>query len=97
MHAPVRRVVAVILGFVVLGSAGCASRVTRENYDRIHDGMSVSEVEGILGKPDKDKRAGFAFGDVDASGGVMVWESGDKMISVTVAQGKVVVKVQKGL
>jgi hypothetical protein len=31
------------------------SKVTRENYDKIHNGMSKDEVEAILGKPNTMK------------------------------------------
>ncbi len=78
--------------------AGCASsRLTRANYDRVAVGMTEREVVEILGDPDENKGGGIAIGDIDASGRVMTWESGDRHAVVTFAQGKVVAKVQHGL
>ncbi len=49
-----RRVEALAVGSLVVGIAAFLlgpppSRVTRENFDRIREGMSRAEVEGILG------------------------------------------------
>jgi hypothetical protein len=50
--------VVVAAGVVVLSQQNQPDRVTRENYDRIHDGMSRAEVEEILGSPG-DYRTGL--------------------------------------
>ena len=77
---------------------GCApDRLTFENYERVKDGMAARDLEGILGAPDKDRGGGFAFGDVDVSGRVMIWKRGEKFVEVTLVHGKVISKVQKGL
>ena len=36
----------------LLLAAGCASRLTKENYDKLKIGMSYAEVTEILGKAD---------------------------------------------
>lgn len=87
--------VAAAVGLLLVGCA--PSRVTIENYDQIKDGMSQSEVETILGKPNKTEGGGFSLGDFDAGGRVLVWKDGDRRIIVTIASGKVILKVQKGL
>jgi hypothetical protein len=51
-----RRVEALAVGLLVVGIADLLlwpqpSRVTRENFDRIREGMSRAEVEAILGPP----------------------------------------------
>ncbi len=40
-----------IVGFLCLALAGCADPVTLENFNRIKTGMSMTEVETILGGP----------------------------------------------
>jgi hypothetical protein len=52
-----RTLLVVLAGLAVVVAVGVillwprADRVTRENYDRIHEGMSRAEVEAILGPP----------------------------------------------
>lgn len=83
---------------LVFGLPGCSpSRLTFENYERIRDGMSAADVRAILGEPDTDKGGGFAFGGIDASGRVMIWDEDDRFVQVTLVRGKVVGKIQKGL
>ncbi len=38
-----------LLGLAVLAIPGC-NKLTQRNYDKIQPGMSVSQVDGILGK-----------------------------------------------
>lgn len=81
-----------------LAILGCSnSRLTRDNYARISNGMSERDVVAILGEPDDDEGGGFAIGDVDASARVMKWDSGGKLVAVTFLGGTVRAKFQKGL
>jgi len=44
----------ILTGFALLAlllAAGCTSRITKENYDRLKTGMKYEEVTAILGKP----------------------------------------------
>src|SRR5688572_6970757 len=92
------RRVALWFAITLLVVPGCGpDRLTYDNYSRVKDGMTAAEVREILGKPDEDKGGGFSAGGIDISGRVMVWEEGEKWVEVTIAQGKVVAKVQKGL
>jgi hypothetical protein len=59
-----RKLVAAVVGLAALVAVGTfvlrpgpSSRITRENLDRIQDGMSLQEVEAILG-PRGDYRTG---------------------------------------
>ena len=46
--------VAVLGALLIAAVGGCANaRVTRENYGRIEEGMSMEAVEDILGKPSR--------------------------------------------
>jgi hypothetical protein len=88
---------------------GCGkSKITKANFDSIQVGMTLEEVQGILGtgKKQEGDGAGVAaqFGvDVGVTAprakgpDEYVWESGEKKISVFFANGKVVNKNGKGL
>jgi hypothetical protein len=64
-------------------------RVSRANYDKIMLGMSLGQVESILG-PGKESASSVQIR-------VMNWSEGLRIISVTFTKGRVSVKVQVGL
>jgi hypothetical protein len=100
------------LGLALLAcllAGGCANKVTKANFDKVATGMTLKEVEALLGKGQKEEGDGSGvaaqFG-VDV-GGVSVqvgnkaterytWESGDKKITVYFRDGKAAAKDQKG-
>lgn len=73
------------LGMLLLGVALCVivgcggSKVTSENFMKIKNGMTKSEVEGILGSPTKTE-------DIDAPTGGKVkestWTSGSNSVQI---------------
>jgi len=86
-----------------------ASKITKANYDKVQEGMTLQQVEGILGSGDKAGGDGSnvagQFG-VDVTGGApsprsstddYAWESGQKKITITFSQGKVIRKTSTGL
>lgn len=83
---------------------GCESRVTQENYDLIENGMTLAEVESILGGPGENvtpagrsiSSAGIMTGEESADH-IYSWKSGQAEITVTVRDGKVVRKGKAGL
>ena len=86
---------------------GCAkSKVTKENLDQINNGMTLEDVEAILG-PGKlvgDGSLIAAQAGVDVTGGARpssaveyVWESGNNSITVTFRHDKVVGKRSVGI
>jgi hypothetical protein len=93
----------VFLAALCLIPLGCAkSLVTKENFDKVQNGMTLDQVEGVLGRgsPVGDGSLIAAQAGVDLSGGApppstvdYVWESGKKSITVTFnKQNKVVAK-----
>jgi hypothetical protein len=88
-------------------SACGSKKVTRANYDKIIPGMTLQEVEAILGKGSKEGGDGSnvaaQFGvDVGGtapaqSGETYVWESGSKSITITFVNGKTATKKESGL
>jgi hypothetical protein len=82
-------VAVVLLGLSAMMLAGCGSKVTKENFDKVEVGMTEAEVEGILGKATETSEASGSIGDLTGKGSIKVWKDGDKKITVTFANGKV--------
>jgi hypothetical protein len=85
---------------------GCAkSKVTKENFEKIKNDMTLEQVEAVLGEGTKmgDASLMAAQVGVDVTGGAgpsstvdYVWERGNNSITVTFRQGKVVQKRSSG-
>jgi hypothetical protein len=85
---------------------GCKSKITKENYDKITVGMSLEDVQKILGKGEKETgdgsnvagQFGVAVGGAPTVGGgdVYVFENNKVTLRITFKQGKVVHKDHKG-
>jgi hypothetical protein len=76
----------------------------KNQYDRIHKGMTQDEVEDILDELDEgtqteggEKVTANENGDLVIEEGEMKWENGRRSITVTFKDGKVVDKTQTGL
>lgn len=69
--------------------------ITKASYDRIHNGMSLQEVEAILGPGEEQAAAGSGlFGNTAT---VYKWQEGFHVISVSFLNGRVQSKAQAGL
>ena len=87
-----------LTGLMVTVLAGCGgSKVSKDNFDKVQTGMTVAEVEGILGKGTEEAGAGGSLGGVVASGKILSWTDGGKRIVVTFMNDKVATKTQTGL
>ena len=73
-----------LLAAVVL-IAACGSRVNKDNYDKIENGMTQDEVYAILGKPTEVSSAGI--GNLSASN--EIWKGSTHTITITFGNGKV--------
>ena len=92
-----RKIIGVaLLGLVFVVVSGCA-KVSKSNYDKIENGMALSQVEGILGKGTEKAGVGGAIGNLAGSSKVMTWGDEKKSITITFANDKVVLKAQQGL
>jgi hypothetical protein len=103
---------ALLLALCLLLPACGKSKVNKANYDKITEGMTLEQVEGILGKGTKEEggdgsNVAGQFG-VDVTGGMgggggskaittYKWEKGDKSITVHFLNGKVSKTTQQGL
>ncbi len=90
----------VLVGLGALTLASCGgkvSKVSKSNFDKVTNGMTLAEVEGILGKGTESAGAAGAVGDLTGSAKSVVWKDGDKSITVNFLNDKVAVKTQTGL
>jgi len=81
LFRPARLGLAVALVAWCLCLAGCGSKITRDNFDKIKTGMSRSDVEAILGSPTK------TLGDEKKA--IAVWKDDENQIKVAYEDGKV--------
>ena len=103
MHRSLARVIACVgLLMMAVLLAACDNKVTQANFDQIQNGMSLSQVEKLLGKgTDDTPSAGYGV----SGGGVMsstaapekvyVWKTPDLTITVNFKDGKVVQKSKR--
>jgi hypothetical protein len=83
----VRRIgTAVLLASALL--AGCGSKITQENFDKIQTGMSREDVKAILGDPTES--SGVSIGTI--SGDSWVWKKDGTVITIQFVGGKVLAK-----
>jgi uncharacterized alpha/beta hydrolase family protein len=77
----------------------CSGKINKDNYEKISDGMSISQVESILGEGESNASSSVDLGEYggNISSEVMTWQSGMKVISITFSNGKVMAKAQSGL
>ncbi len=87
----------VVLGLLASVLTGCGSKVSESNYEKIKTDMTRAEVEAILGEGTETSGGGASIGGISASGTVVTWKDGEKSITVTFANDKVVMKTKKGM
>ncbi len=96
------RLLGLVLLVVVIGFFGCnsggtggsGSRVTGENYLKIHNDMNWQDVQIILGPPTEDNLTG----PDPRSGRTLVWKEGNKTVKVFInGAGSVTSKWNEGL
>ncbi len=103
MPRPLFFLLAAVLTALLL--AACESKVTLDNYNQINPGMTLAEVEQILGRGTEEVSHG---GHNIGGGGLMsgassnpdrtyIWEDGPRKIILIFADGKLVTKNQTGL
>jgi len=95
-----------LIGLLLLSGCG-GSGISKGNYDRVKEGMSLKEVEAILGRGTEQASSnvsvpgieveGFSVSGMSLSGKSMVWQQGTKTISVMIMNDKVFSKAQFGL
>ncbi|MCB9845265.1 MAG: hypothetical protein H6811_04680 [Phycisphaeraceae bacterium] len=99
-----RRLAIAVLSVGLLVCPGCEDSVSQGNYDQIQAGMSVSQVEDILGGGTIQSSEGTSIGasgltdaakeDPDVK--TYLWESGNRQIIITFRKGEVATKRKIG-
>ena len=95
-----------VILLVCLLLPACQSKVTKANFDKVKEGMTLEEVEKVLGKGSKETgdgsnvagQFGVALPSAPTSGGgdVYSWESSSSTIRLTFRDGKLVHKQATG-
>ena len=77
----------------------CSGKINKDNYDKISNGMSVSQVESILGEGESQASSNIDLGEYggNVSSEVITWQKGTNVISITFSNGTVMAKAQSGL
>lgn len=90
------RTFAVLLPFVLamLLLAGCEEKVSQANFDKVTNGMSLTQVENLLGSgTDDTPAAGYGV----SSGGVMGAKAAEEKVYVWKGKGfRIIVKLKDG-
>jgi hypothetical protein len=88
----------IIIAFTLL-LISCSSKINKDNYQKISNGMSVSQVESILGKGESQASSNVDLGEYggNVSSEVITWQEGTNVISITFSNGTVMAKAQSGL
>ena len=96
------------LAIVLLGIAGCGSKISEANYYRVQYGMNEAAVEDLLGPPHREggepgpetkPAAGSATAPAADPGSgrtVKTWTRGALIISIVFENGKVVGRRSEG-
>lgn len=64
------------------------SKLTQENFEKIQTGMTLAQVQAILGEPTESSSVDVAV----FSGTVSKWQQGEVTITIQFVNGKVVAK-----
>jgi hypothetical protein len=87
----------VLAAAMILFIPGCQEKVTRENYEQVREGMTISQVEAILGKGEVQTSVAGEVSGVGGSVAVYKWTKDDKVITVTFVNNAVTAKIATGL
>jgi len=99
--AQARAVVLLLIGCLLVGMfVGCSRQgVSKSNYDKLEEGMTMEEVQDLLGEGQKAAGAAGGIGGLFGKGEAYEWESedGKAKIRVVFTDGKVSAFSQEGL
>jgi len=92
------RVAPMLALILCIALGGCEEKLTSENFASIQPGMTISQVEDILGKGTKQEATGVNISGAGIAGGsrpseeflILTWRKGNTHYSVRFKDGKVV-------
>lgn len=88
--------------FTLVAMVGCEKKVTVENFDKIQNGWSKTQVENLLGSGTDETASGTSISGAGipdskaAAEKTYVWRDGGLTITVIFKDGKVVQKTKVG-
>jgi hypothetical protein len=77
--------------------AGCGSKVSKSNYDKITTDMTEEQVKAVMGEPTEQQSQSAALPGMALSAKKLVWKDGNKAITVDILNGKVAAKASNGV
>ena len=94
-----KKLIQITIVLLVFFLSSCSGKINSENYEKISNGMSKSQVESILGQGESNASSSIDLGEYggNISSEVITWQSGMKVITITFSNGKVIAKAQAGL
>lgn len=94
-----KKLIQITIVSLVFFLCSCSGKINSENYEKISNGMSKTQVESILGEGESNASSSVDLGEYggNTSAEVMTWQSGTKVITITFSNGKVMSKAQSGL
>lgn len=88
---------------MLLALAGCERKVDDAHFDRVANGMTLAEVEKILGSGTKQDVGGVSISGGGIAGSkssnsqsTYVWQDGNREIAITFVNDKVIQKNKSG-
>ena len=79
----------VLVTVICMSLVSCmGSPISQENFEKILTGMSLAQVQAILGAPTESSSVDVAV----FSGAASTWKAGDATITIQFVNGKVVAK-----
>ncbi|MDX2131108.1 MAG: hypothetical protein SFY69_03530 [Planctomycetota bacterium] len=94
-----RPVYAAVAALCLVVLVSCDDKATPENYEKVTIGMTMGQVQGILGKGEVQDVGGMSISGAGVAGGssqnsqvTWTWKNGNTEMSVTFDKGKVVNK-----
>lgn len=104
MRTNPRSAIAVLVAAALLALAACEKKVDQAHFDRVNTGMSLAEVEKIMGKGAKQDVGGVSISGSGIAGGkssnaqvTYIWQDGQREIAVTFQDDKVISKNKSGM
>ncbi len=79
--------------------AGCEKKLTDDNYDKVKEGMTIYEVQGVIGKGEKQEISGMSISGAAVAGGAgrnsqdtYIWKEGANTWTMIFQDGKLLSK-----
>lgn len=102
-----------VVSLVLLSAllVGCGGKINQTNYEAVKNGMTLQEVEEVLGKGEEQASssvevpgqtvdipgaASTSIPGISSSAQVVMWQAGTNMITITFSDGKVAAKAKSG-